>query len=105
MTPTAVAHDSTHAYVDPYAVGLADSVWPAAAGQPHGGDFLLPPPNPAERLELPLDPRDVRRLDLHAALTAAGVPPRPEDRDAIDQLSALSHSVNATLQRWLHHTM
>ncbi|MFF3967986.1 hypothetical protein ACFYZI_41350 [Streptomyces griseorubiginosus] len=75
---------------------------PPAAGQ--DTDFLLPPPNPAERLSILIAPRDQRRLALHAALTAAGVPPRPEDRDAIDQLSALPSSINTTLQRWLNHT-
>ncbi|MFI9549685.1 hypothetical protein ACIHAR_38240 [Streptomyces sp. NPDC052016] len=104
MTAIAVEHSSPHAFVDPYAVDDPASARPAAAGQCHDADYLLPPPNPAERLSLAIGPRDRRRLDLYAALTAAGIPPRPEDRDAIDQLSALSGSVNAALQRWLHHT-
>ncbi|MFG2472205.1 hypothetical protein ACGFXB_43125 [Streptomyces canus] len=49
----------------------------------------LPPPNPSER------------LSKHAALTVAGIPPRPEDRDAIDQLGALPSGINTTLHRWL----
>ncbi|OQR63546.1 hypothetical protein B6E66_14355 [Streptomyces maremycinicus] len=65
----------------------------------------MAPPNPAERLSYSIDPRDRRRLDLHAALTTAGIPPRPEDRDAIDELSALPAGINATLQRWLLHTL
>ncbi|NJP51623.1 hypothetical protein HCJ93_16490 [Streptomyces sp. SBST2-5] len=71
------------------------------------GDYLLPPPNPADRVELDLgiDPRDRRRLELHAALTAAGIPPRPEDREAIDSLSALPGSITATVQRWLYHAL
>ncbi|MER5989823.1 MULTISPECIES: hypothetical protein [Streptomyces] len=69
------------------------------------GDYLLAPPNPAERLDTSIAPRDRRRLELQAALTAAGIPPRPEDREAIDSLSALSGSVNTTIQRWLHHTL
>lgn len=71
------------------------------------GDYLLPPPNPADRIDLGIgiDPRDRRRLDLLAALTAAGIPPRPEDREAIDSLSALPGSINTTIQRWLHHTL
>lgn len=74
------------------------------------GDYLLPPPNPADRitaddLDLGIDPRDRRRLELHAALTAAGIPPLPEDREAIDSLSALPGSINTTIQRWLHHTL
>ncbi|GAB7106516.1 hypothetical protein JCM4814A_48300 [Streptomyces phaeofaciens JCM 4814] len=103
MTPTTVEHHAPHAFVDPYAVDDIGIGWPAPAGQPHDGDYLLPPPNPAERLSHPLDPRDLRRLDLYAVLTAAGIPPLPEDRDAIDQLSALPRSVNVALQRWLHH--
>ncbi|MDH6604433.1 hypothetical protein M2164_000068 [Streptomyces sp. SAI-208] len=98
----AVDHHTPHTFIDPNAADPVDAAWPPAAGQ--DTDFLLPPPNPAERLTFHIAPRDQRRLALHAALTAAGVPPRPEDRDAIDQLSALPSSINATLQRWLHHT-
>ncbi|MET9463069.1 hypothetical protein ABZY05_50350 [Streptomyces canus] len=102
MTFTFEPH-TPQAFVDPYAADPAETVWPAAAaGQDM--DYLLPPPNPSERLSILIDPRDQRRLALHAALTAAGIPPRPEDRDAIDQLSALPTSINTTLQRWLHHT-
>jgi hypothetical protein len=87
-------------FVAPYTADPAQTTWPpAATGQDM--DYLLPPPNPAERL---ITPRDQRRLALHAALTTAGIPPRPEDRDAIDQLSALPTSINTTLQRWLSHT-
>ncbi|MFI6037181.1 hypothetical protein ACIBBD_24010 [Streptomyces sp. NPDC051315] len=107
MTAITVEHSSPRTFVDPYAVDDAAPVWPAPAGQPQDADadHLLPPPHPAERLSLALDPRDRRRLDLHAALTAAGIPPRPEDREAIDQLSALPLSVNTALQRWLRHTL
>ncbi|MEW2045186.1 hypothetical protein [Streptomyces sp. NPDC005476] len=103
MTTTAPEHSAALGYVDPYAVDAAGTFWPDPAGSGRGTDHLLPPPDPAQRLDLALSPRDHRRLDLHAALTMAGIPPRPEDRDAIDQLSALSGSVNAALQRWLHH--
>ncbi|MEU1260903.1 hypothetical protein ABZ839_05930 [Streptomyces cellulosae] len=77
---------------------------PSAAGQP-GADYLLAPPGPATRVGALIDPRDRRRLDLHAALTAAGIPPRPEDREAIEHLSALSAGINSTIQRWLQHTL
>ncbi|CAL9541633.1 hypothetical protein [Streptomyces sp. enrichment culture] len=90
MTATAFEYGPEHVFVDPYACG---------------DDFLLSPPNPADRLDITLDPRDRRRLDLHAALTAAGIPPRPEDREAIESLSALPGSINTTIQRWLHHTL
>ncbi|MCX4706806.1 hypothetical protein OG252_01120 [Streptomyces sp. NBC_01352] len=102
---TTLAFDSSpRSFVDLYAVDDAEPLWPAPAAQQQDADYLLPPPNPAQRLSLTLNPRDQRRLDLHAALTTAGIPPRPEDRDAIDQLSALPATVNATLLRWLHHT-
>ncbi|MFF3845658.1 hypothetical protein [Streptomyces sp. NPDC002328] len=68
---------------------------------PAHDDFLLPPPNPAQRLDLVLDPRDVRRLELHAALTAAGIAPMPGDLDVIDRLSALPEHVHIALHRWL----
>jgi len=98
----ALDHHTPHTFVDPYAADPAETAWPPAAGQ--DTDCLLPPPNPAERLSILITPRDQRRLALHAALTAAGIPPRPEDRDAIDQLSTLSPSINTALQRWLSHT-
>ena len=95
-------HHTPQTFVDLYAADPAETTWPpAAAGQDM--DYLLPPPNPSERLSILIDPRDQRRLALHAALTVAGIPPRPEDRDAIDQLSALPSSINTTLQRWLRH--
>jgi hypothetical protein len=99
----ALEHHAPQTFVDLYAVDPEETTWPAAAtGQ--DTDYLLPPPNPSERLSMLTDPRDQHRLALHAALTAAGIPPRPEDRDAINQLSALPASVNTTLQRWLRHT-
>jgi hypothetical protein len=64
-------------------------------------DFLLPPPNPAGRVPSRIDPRDMRRLDLHAALTAAGIAPSPGDREAIERLSDLPVTVHEALHRWL----
>ncbi|MFE7647373.1 hypothetical protein [Streptomyces phaeoluteigriseus] len=104
MTATAFEHHVAHAYVDPYAADLTDGHRPVLADPYQDTDYLLAPPNPAERVSYSIGPRDRHRLDLHAALTTAGIPPRPEDRDAIDQLSALPAGINATLQRWLHHT-
>ncbi|WP_406121211.1 hypothetical protein OIE52_46970 [Streptomyces canus] len=100
----ALEHHAPQAFVDPYAADPADPAWPPAAAGQDMDHHLLPPPNPSERLSILIDPRDQHRLALHAALTAAGIPPRPEDRDAIDQLSALPPGINTTLQRWLHHT-
>ncbi|MFF0078814.1 hypothetical protein ACFYR1_03665 [Streptomyces canus] len=99
----ALEHHTPQTFVDLYAADPAEPArHPASAGQDM--DHLLPPPNPSERLSILIDPRDQHRLALHAALTAAGIPPRPEDRDAIDQLSALPSGINTTLQRWLSHT-
>ncbi|MFG2449855.1 hypothetical protein [Streptomyces sp. NPDC048512] len=82
-----------------------ENSWPGAVQPGHDADVFLPPPNPAQRLRYTLDPQDQRRLALHAALTAAGIPPMPEDRAAIDQISALPPAVNTVLQRWLHHAL
>ncbi|MER7195053.1 hypothetical protein ABTX99_01870 [Streptomyces flaveolus] len=65
------------------------------------GDFLLQPPNPAERVPCRIDPVDLRRLDLLALLTAAGIAPSAGDRAAIEQLSELPGSVHIALHRWL----
>lgn len=69
------------------------------------GDFPIAPPHPPARSDVAIDPRDRRRLELHAALTAAGIPPLPEDREAIDRLSALPGNINHTIQRWLQHSL
>ncbi|MET7513731.1 hypothetical protein ABZS88_09645 [Streptomyces sp. NPDC005480] len=72
-----------------------------------GADFLLPLPNPAQRLDLApsaptrLTPRDRHRLSLNATLTTAGIPPHPDDMKAIDALSALDDTVALAVQRWL----
>ncbi|MFI0960582.1 hypothetical protein ACH4S8_04030 [Streptomyces sp. NPDC021080] len=129
MTPWSSESLSSCAFVDPYAVetrnpcvvesrdlyavetrdghgaDTRDSAWTAAPRPRDEADTLLSPPDPAHRLSYTIDPRDQRRLDLHATLTAAGVPPMPEDRAAIDQISALPADVNEVLQRWLHHTV
>ncbi|ELP64488.1 hypothetical protein ACKI1I_02095 [Streptomyces turgidiscabies] len=105
MTPWSNENLSSCAFVDPYAVCPSDSAWPTPAQSWDDIDYFLPPPNPAHRLDYPLPPHDQRRLALHAALTAAGIPPMPEDRAVINQLSALPADVNNVLQRWLHHTL
>ncbi|MEZ7002521.1 hypothetical protein [Streptomyces sp. AD55] len=65
------------------------------------GDFLLRPPHPVERVPCRIDPVDLRRLDLHALLTAAGIAPSPGDLEAIEQISRLPGNVHAALRRWL----
>lgn len=53
------------------------------------------------RLAWPLTPVDRRRLDLQAALTTIGVPPRPGDLESINILSSLDDTTHATLVRWI----
>ncbi|MFE5394189.1 hypothetical protein ACFQ9U_06440 [Streptomyces sp. NPDC056568] len=65
------------------------------------GDFLLPPPDPARRVPCRIDPVDLRRLDLLALLTTAGIAPSPGDRAAVARLSELPGDVHAALRRWL----
>ncbi|MDG9709388.1 hypothetical protein [Streptomyces sp. DH10] len=100
MSRVAFPYDCAETFVDPYACDASGEGW-WGRGEDH--DFLLPPPNPIERLKAAITPRDQRRLELNATLTAAGIPPCPGDREAIEQLSALPDGINATLQRWLHH--
>ncbi|MEV2251584.1 hypothetical protein AB0I94_13565 [Streptomyces sp. NPDC050147] len=68
-------------------------------------DFLLPPPDPRQRLDMAapavLKPRDRHRLSLHATLTTAGIPPHPDDAAAIDALSTLDDTVALAVCRWL----
>jgi hypothetical protein len=64
-----------------------EAAWPAAA--------------PRRRPPLVMAPADRRRLELHAALTRAGVAPAPGDLDAVEALSTLDDTVNATVRRWI----
>ncbi|MFF2503827.1 hypothetical protein ACFVTY_10695 [Streptomyces sp. NPDC058067] len=72
-----------------------------------GADFLLPLPDPAQRLDIApparalLTSRDQHRLSLNATLTTAGIPPHPDDMRAIDALSALDDTVALAVRRWL----
>ncbi|MFF2655462.1 hypothetical protein [Streptomyces sp. NPDC058045] len=75
---------------------------PRAVAWPEGLDTgELPPPDPSARLPHLLAPADQRRIDLHAALTAACVPPDPADLATIHALSALDGPVAATVIRWI----
>ncbi|MFJ5778822.1 hypothetical protein [Streptomyces sp. NPDC093094] len=69
--------------------------------QHDGSDFLLPPPDPKQRLNMHVSPADQRRLDLHAALTVRGIAPRPGDQDAIEAISSLGTAVTASVLRWV----
>ncbi|MER6672779.1 hypothetical protein [Streptomyces sp. NPDC000983] len=102
---TTALHD-----LDPYRFPAArmseDLLEPAPTafgGDQYDGDYLLPAPDPASRLSIPLEPADRRRLELHAALTTAGIAPMPGDLDAIAVLSRLDDTTHAALQRWIHH--
>ncbi|WP_328876117.1 hypothetical protein OHT76_41880 [Streptomyces sp. NBC_00287] len=78
---------------------------PAALGVTDLDDYLLPAPDPASRLSTPLEPADRRRLELHAALTTAGIAPLPGDLDAIKALCQLDDTTHAAVRRWINHTM
>ena len=47
---------------------------------------------------------DRNRLELHAVLTLAGVPPHPEDRRVIEHLAELGAVGVTTILRWLRQT-
>ncbi|GAA2618235.1 hypothetical protein [Streptomyces vastus] len=96
---------------DPYvssADAERDAHRPAAYGGDGGNggssDHLLPPPDPAQRLDIVvLSAADQRRLDLYAALTVRGIAPRPGDRYAVDAISSLGDAVTDSVLRWVAH--
>ncbi|MFF3837502.1 hypothetical protein [Streptomyces sp. NPDC001930] len=65
------------------------------------GDYPLPAPEPSSCLAIRLEPADRRRLELHAALTTAGIAPLPGDLDAIEALCTLDDTTHIALRRWL----
>ncbi|MGX1885963.1 hypothetical protein [Streptomyces sp. NPDC055287] len=64
-------------------------------------DYVLPAPHRDQRLPFTLEAADKRRLDLHAALTTAGIAPVPGDLEAIGVLSGLDDTTVGTLLRWI----
>ncbi|WP_426362149.1 hypothetical protein [Streptomyces sp. E-08] len=56
---------------------------------------------PVDRPAVHLAPADRRRLELHAALTTAGIAPVPGDLDAVEALCALDDATHTALRRWL----
>ncbi|MFE7587470.1 hypothetical protein ACFU5Y_38595 [Streptomyces gardneri] len=72
-----------------------------AGGTMAFGDYPLPAPVPTHSLSVRLEPADRRRLELHAALTTAGIAPLPGDLDAIEALCALDDTTHIALRRWL----
>ncbi|MFF8840356.1 hypothetical protein [Streptomyces sp. NPDC015130] len=68
------------------------------------GDHPQPAPAPTNCPSLRLEPADRRRLELHAALTTAGIAPLPGDLDAIEALCTLDDTTHIALRRWLSGT-
>ncbi|MFK0045086.1 hypothetical protein ACIQU4_13405 [Streptomyces sp. NPDC090741] len=61
----------------------------------------IPGPDPEERPRSRISAAHHRRLALHAALTAAGIPPVAGDLHAIEVVSALDGVTNAAVRRWI----
>ncbi|MER6782484.1 MULTISPECIES: hypothetical protein [unclassified Streptomyces] len=61
----------------------------------------VPIPDPEERPRSRTSAAHYRRLELHAALTAAGIPPVAGDLHAIEAVSALDGTTNAAVRRWI----
>ncbi|MEV4193235.1 hypothetical protein [Streptomyces toxytricini] len=75
----------------------------AADAEPAGTEPEDPLP-PAARSSDSLTSADRRRLDLHACLTVAGVPPAAEDLHAITVLSAADDATYTAVRRWITNT-
>ncbi|MEV6398988.1 hypothetical protein AB0M39_30115 [Streptomyces sp. NPDC051907] len=75
--------------------------FPGAWGFDEPEDYLLPAPDPRQRLPFALPAEDRRRLDLHAVLTTAGIAPMPGDAKAIAVLSALDDATVSAVLRWV----
>lgn len=67
----------------------------------HPDDLPLPPPRPEERLQAPVALPDRRRLDIQAALTAAGVAPTAGDQAAVAELVGLSDGTVQAVIGWI----
>ncbi|MGW1378900.1 hypothetical protein ACWD6P_32170 [Streptomyces sp. NPDC002446] len=67
----------------------------------HPDDLPLPPPRPEERLQAPVALPDRRRLDVQAALTAAGVAPAAGDQAAVAELAGLSDATVRAVIGWI----
>ncbi|MFE3328957.1 hypothetical protein [Streptomyces sp. NPDC059176] len=87
--------------IDPYRFPGSFDVDSYPAVTPLDDDDLLPPPDPKRRLPLPLAAHDKRRLELHVALTTAGVAPLPGDLEAITILCGLDDGTVETVLRWI----
>ncbi|MCM2579929.1 hypothetical protein [Streptomyces meridianus] len=67
---------------------------------PSAGNVLAPP-QPTRQPEHTLPATDVHRIDLHAALIAAGVPPMPGDAWAVRQIAGLDSATVGAVVAWL----
>ncbi|CAL9340339.1 hypothetical protein [Streptomyces sp. enrichment culture] len=85
---------------DPYTSTL-DLGHPAAPERQD--DYLLPPPDPKQRLDIPVSAADHRRLELYAALTVRGIAPLPGDQYAVTAISSLGDAVTGAVLRWMSH--
>ncbi|UKY54211.1 hypothetical protein [Streptomyces inhibens] len=70
-------------------------------GPTHPYDRPLPPPCPEDRLQAPMALPDRRRLEIQAALTAAGVAPADGDAAAVAELAGLSDTTVRAVIDWI----
>jgi hypothetical protein len=61
----------------------------------------LAPPRPEDRLPFSVPTADQHRLELQAALIAAGVPLAPGDSEAVRRIAGLGGPVVAAVLAWL----
>lgn len=101
--------DDALALEDPLA--LAGTPFPAGSPVTAGGGYYLAAPQPHDRrttaacvlptVRTPLREVDENRLALNSSLIAAGIPPMPGDRDALNVLAGLDAATVRTLISWI----
>ncbi|WP_405604975.1 hypothetical protein OHT93_35605 [Streptomyces sp. NBC_00191] len=89
--------------IDPYRFPGARDIDAQSALTPSDSseDFLLPAPDPKQRIPFTLAAADKRRLAVHTVLTTKGVAPMPGDLDAIKALCMLDDTTLTTVLRWI----
>ncbi|MFK0254937.1 hypothetical protein [Streptomyces sp. NPDC090445] len=102
-SPSPTPQDALDPYRFPGARDFEDHETTAALA-PAPGPLPDPARDRAERSAGRIGAVHRRRLELHAALTAAGIPPLAGDLHAIEVLSALDDAANAAVQRWIAGT-
>ncbi|MFI8963045.1 hypothetical protein ACIGO8_13070 [Streptomyces sp. NPDC053493] len=103
FTPGTAALQDLDPYRFPAASVVGESEGASTVCGEAGDYFQSAPTAPASRLSALLEPADRRRLELHAALTTAGIAPLPGDLDAIETLCTLDDATHAVLRRWISH--